>query len=137
MKCLLIYDIPDDNVRTKIANFCLDYGLDRVQYSAFLGDLSTNHQEELMLKIEAKLGKDAGKIRSLSHLQTRLAGEDEEQAAAMVRNIAAISLVVSGSCGHGHMMGQGPDGHRNRTSPQSPARLPTSPNMPELRPRSS
>ncbi len=62
MKCLLIYDIPDDGVRAKIANFCLDYGLDRVQFSAFLGDLSTNHQEELMLKIEAKLGKAGGKI---------------------------------------------------------------------------
>ncbi len=62
MKCLLIYDIPDDSVRAKIANFCLDYGLDRVQFSAFLGDLSTNHQEELMLKIEAKLGKASGKI---------------------------------------------------------------------------
>ncbi|MCB0096746.1 MAG: CRISPR-associated endonuclease Cas2 [Caldilineaceae bacterium] len=62
MKCLLIYDIPDDGVRAKIANFCLDYGLDRVQYSAFLGDLSTNHQEELILKMEAKLGKAAGKI---------------------------------------------------------------------------
>lgn len=62
MKCLLIYDIPDDGARAKIANFCLDYGLDRVQFSAFLGELSTNHQEELMLKIEAKLGKAAGKI---------------------------------------------------------------------------
>lgn len=62
MKCLLIYDIPNDNIRTKIANFCLDYGLDRVQYSAFSGDLSTNHQEELMLKIEAKLGEAAGRI---------------------------------------------------------------------------
>ncbi len=62
MKCLLIYDIPNDGVRTKIADFCLDYGLDRVQYSAFLGDLGTNHQEELMLKIEAKLGKAAGRI---------------------------------------------------------------------------
>lgn len=62
MKCLLIYDIPDDNTRTKIANFCLDYGLDRIQYSAFMGDLSTNHQEELMLKVEGRLGKAAGKI---------------------------------------------------------------------------
>ena len=62
MKCLLIYDIPDDGVRAKVANFCLDYGLDRVQFSAYLGDLSTNHQEELMLKIEAKLGKAMGKI---------------------------------------------------------------------------
>ncbi len=62
MKCLLIYDIPNDAARTKIANFCLDYGLDRVQYSAFLGDLSRNHQEELMLKIEARLGRAAGRI---------------------------------------------------------------------------
>lgn len=62
MKCLLIYDIPDDRVRTKIADFCLDYGLDRVQYSAFMGELSTNHQEELMLKITQRLGKAAGKI---------------------------------------------------------------------------
>ncbi len=62
MRCLLIYDIPNDGVRSKVADFCLDYGLDRVQYSAFLGELSTNHQEELMLKIEARLGKAAGKI---------------------------------------------------------------------------
>ena len=62
MKCLLIYDIPDDRVRGKIADFCLDYGLDRVQYSAFVGDLSVNHQEELMLKIGAKVGKAAAKI---------------------------------------------------------------------------
>jgi CRISPR-associated protein Cas2 len=62
MKCLLIYDIPDDRARTKIADFCLDYGLDRVQYSAFVGDLSVNHQEELMLKIAKRLGKEAGRI---------------------------------------------------------------------------
>lgn len=62
MKCLLIYDIPDDRARSKIADFCLDYGLDRVQYSAFVGDLSRHHQEELMLKIGKRLGKAAGRI---------------------------------------------------------------------------
>ena len=62
MNCLLIYDIPDDNLRAKIADFCLDYGLDRVQYSAFMGRLGTNHQEELMLKIQAKIGKGAGRV---------------------------------------------------------------------------
>jgi CRISPR-associated protein Cas2 len=62
MKCLLIYDIPNDRIRTKIADFCLDYGLDRIQYSAFSGDLSTNHQEELMLKLGRKLGKEPGRI---------------------------------------------------------------------------
>ena len=62
MKCLLIYDIPNDQVRAKIADFCLDYGLDRLQYSAFLGDLSANRQEELLLKIGRRLGKAAGRI---------------------------------------------------------------------------
>lgn len=62
MYCLLIYDIPDDQTRAKVADFCLDYGLDRVQYSAFLGRLSVNHQEEMMLKIQAKIGKAAGRV---------------------------------------------------------------------------
>ena len=62
MKCLVLYDIPDDHLRTRVADFCLDYGLDRLQYSAFVGDLSTNHQEELMLKVRQRLGKAAGRI---------------------------------------------------------------------------
>ncbi|MCB0047786.1 MAG: CRISPR-associated endonuclease Cas2 [Caldilineaceae bacterium] len=62
MHCLLIYDIPDDRTRGKIADFCLDYGLDRIQYSAFLGRLSANHQEELMLKLEQRMGATPGKI---------------------------------------------------------------------------
>ena len=66
MHCLLVYDIPNDAVRGKIADFCLDYGLDRIQYSAFTGQLSRTHQEELMLKIRKKLGKKAGKIQLFS-----------------------------------------------------------------------
>jgi CRISPR-associated protein Cas2 len=63
MKCLLIYDIPHDGTRTKIADFCLDYGLDRIQYSAFVGDLTRTYQEELMLKIDDRLGDRPGKIQ--------------------------------------------------------------------------
>jgi CRISPR-associated protein Cas2 len=63
MRCLVIYDIPDDSKRTKVADVCLDYGLDRIQYSAFLGSLSTNHQEELMLKLTKTLGRKAGNIQ--------------------------------------------------------------------------
>ncbi|MCB9136570.1 MAG: CRISPR-associated endonuclease Cas2 [Anaerolineales bacterium] len=62
MQCLLIYDIPDDGKRTKIADVCLDYGLDRVQYSAFLGPLLPTHQEEMMLKIKKILGKKPGSV---------------------------------------------------------------------------
>lgn len=60
---LVIYDIPDDGARTKVADACLDYGLDRVQYSAFAGELSRNHQEALMLRIRQRLGKKAARVQ--------------------------------------------------------------------------
>ena len=63
MKVILIYDIVHDGTRQKVADICLDYGLDRVQYSAFEGLLKRTHQEELMLKIKKKLGKRTGDIR--------------------------------------------------------------------------
>lgn len=63
MKCLLVYDIPNDKIRTKIADICLDYGLERIQYSAFLGELSHNRREEIMQKLKRKLGKREGNIQ--------------------------------------------------------------------------
>jgi CRISPR-associated protein Cas2 len=63
MRCLLVYDIPDDGKRTKIADACLDYGLDRIQYSAFAGQLKLTHQDELMLKIKKILGRKAGNVQ--------------------------------------------------------------------------
>jgi len=63
MNCILVYDISDDGKRTKIADVCLDYGLDRIQYSAFTGKLRITHQEELMLKIKKILGKKPGNVQ--------------------------------------------------------------------------
>ena len=57
MRCLVIYDIPDNRVRTKVADICLDYGLERIQYSAFFGNLERSHQEELLMKVKKKAGK--------------------------------------------------------------------------------
>jgi CRISPR-associated protein Cas2 len=62
MRCLLVYDIPHDGIRGKIADVCLDYGLDRIQFSAFIGVLRASHQDELMLKLKRILGKQPGKI---------------------------------------------------------------------------
>ncbi len=60
---LLVYDIPDDRKRGKIADACLDYGLDRIQFSAFLGWLLPTQQEELFLKVKKLLGKKQGNIQ--------------------------------------------------------------------------
>ena len=45
MQTLIVYDIPNDRIRGKIADVCLDYGLDRIQWSAFLGDLARTHHD--------------------------------------------------------------------------------------------
>jgi len=66
MRCLLVYDIPDDGKRSKIADVCLDYGLDRIQFSAFAGELRATHQDELMLKIKKVLGKRPGKVQLIA-----------------------------------------------------------------------
>ncbi|MCC7206793.1 MAG: CRISPR-associated endonuclease Cas2 [Anaerolineae bacterium] len=56
MRILLVYDIVSDRQRAKVADVCLDYGLDRIQYSAFAGLLNRTYQEELMMRIAAIIG---------------------------------------------------------------------------------
>jgi CRISPR-associated protein Cas2 len=63
MRCLLIYDIPDDRVRQRIADACLDYGLQRIQYSAFSGDLSRTYQRALFTEIRRRLGGRDGNVQ--------------------------------------------------------------------------
>ena len=55
MMALLIYDITDDRRRAKAADVCKDFGLARIQYSAFLGDLSRARQGELIQKLRRAL----------------------------------------------------------------------------------
>ena len=61
--CLLVYDIAHDGTRGKVSEACLDYGMERIQYSAFLGNLSRTHQEELFKKVRKRLGKREGKVQ--------------------------------------------------------------------------
>ena len=63
MMCLLVYDITDDRARSKVADDCLDYGMERIQFSAFWGNLSRTYQEELIRKVKKRLGKKPGKIQ--------------------------------------------------------------------------
>ncbi|RJQ46073.1 MAG: CRISPR-associated endonuclease Cas2 [Gaiellales bacterium] len=62
MSTYVLYDIPDDTIRTKIAEVCKDYGLERIQFSAFCGSLTRNKREELFLRLGEVLGEQPGKI---------------------------------------------------------------------------
>lgn len=63
MISLLIYDIPDDKLRSSVADTCLDYGLERIQFSAFLGELNHNRQEEILQKIKRKIGQKQANVQ--------------------------------------------------------------------------
>lgn len=70
MVCLLMYDIADDGARLKVADACLDYGLDRVQFSVFCGAISRNYQEALFQKVVRVMGKKPGHIQLIPICQT-------------------------------------------------------------------
>ncbi len=74
MITLLLYDISNDRIRNKVAQICLDYGLGRIQYSAFLGDISSNRQEELWLKCRRQLGQSQGNLQLFILTPQDLAG---------------------------------------------------------------
>lgn len=59
---LVIYDIENDLVRTRVANTCKDYGLQRIQYSAFTGSLDVTRRSELFTRLADTLGRDVGRI---------------------------------------------------------------------------
>jgi CRISPR-associated protein Cas2 len=60
---VLIYDIEDDKLRTRAADICLDYGLERIQFSAFFGKLNRNRRQELGLRLQRELADKSGRIR--------------------------------------------------------------------------
>jgi CRISPR-associated protein Cas2 len=60
---VLIYDIEDDRLRSRTADICLNYGLERIQFSAFFGKLNRNRRQELSLQLQRELGKASGRIR--------------------------------------------------------------------------
>ncbi len=63
MNCIVIYDIVEDKIRNRIADVCLDFGLQRIQYSAFFGELSHNQKETLFKKIKRLIGEKPGNIQ--------------------------------------------------------------------------
>jgi CRISPR-associated protein Cas2 len=59
---LVIYDCQNDRIRTKASETCLDYGLTRIQFSAFLGKLNRSMREELFLRLCALLDDSPARI---------------------------------------------------------------------------
>jgi len=63
MNTLVIYDISEDKTRSKVAEACKDYGLKRIQWSAFMGKLGTNRREELHMRLIKTIKDKEGNIQ--------------------------------------------------------------------------
>ena len=88
---VVLYDIPDDRTRTRISEACLDYGLERIQFSAFQGKLSRNKREELFLRLQTILEDKPGKIL------VQPVCEKDLKAARRVEHAAAEHATVPGA----------------------------------------
>lgn len=58
MRLLVIYDIGDNGLRVGIAERLKDFGFERVQYSAYAGDLSRNRRGMLEIRVGGLLERD-------------------------------------------------------------------------------
>ena len=63
MIVLIIYDITDDNLRNKVANTLLAYGLTRVQKSAFLGPLTRERLKDLKIRLSRMIQEQRANIQ--------------------------------------------------------------------------
>jgi len=58
LRYLVIYDVTDDNLRNKVSELLKDYGLQRIQYSAFIGQLRRDKLKSLTVDLK-KLIREA------------------------------------------------------------------------------
>lgn len=69
---LVLYDVQDDKRRARVMGACKDYGLARMQYSAYQGRLTRTARLELETRLVKALGKSQGTITVLQLEQMQL-----------------------------------------------------------------
>jgi CRISPR-associated protein Cas2 len=68
----VLYDIADDRARGRVARYCKQAGLYRVQYSVFLGEVSADDRDTLQLDIKDEIDEDLDKVYLFSLTQKEL-----------------------------------------------------------------
>jgi CRISPR-associated protein Cas2 len=58
----VLYDIGEDKARNKVAKYCKQAGLHRVQYSVFLGTLNKEGKDVLELQIAQVIDPERDKV---------------------------------------------------------------------------
>jgi CRISPR-associated protein Cas2 len=62
MRTLVIYDISDDNRRSKLREHAMNYGLRPIQYSGLLGEVNSHDRFVLTREVEKYLSSEKDSI---------------------------------------------------------------------------
>jgi CRISPR-associated protein Cas2 len=62
LNCIVIYDIIDDNLRVLLSETLKDYGLKRIQKSAFMGTLQKHFLNSLLTDLHKMITKSVDKV---------------------------------------------------------------------------
>lgn len=62
MICWVMYDIKNDKSRSRVAKYCEQIGLTRVQYSVFLGILEPNDKDTLQIQLEETIDQEKDSV---------------------------------------------------------------------------
>jgi CRISPR-associated protein Cas2 len=60
---LVIYDVTDDSLRNRVAETLKDYGLSRIQYSAFIGELARHKLNSLTVDLKDLIGEEVENVQ--------------------------------------------------------------------------
>ena len=70
---LLLYDIEDNRIRGRVSDICLDFGLERIQFSAFFGRLTRTKREELAVRLLGEIERENVRVRMIPLTEESLA----------------------------------------------------------------
>ena len=103
---VVLYDVENDRIRTRVSEVCLDFGLARIQYSAFLGKINRNRRQELSLRLLEEVGGENARLRIIPVTEEALremwVHDQYERKPATKAPVAGarIRIVASGGGGH-------------------------------------
>lgn len=102
---VVLYDVENDRIRTRVSEVCLDFGLARIQYSAFLGKINRNRRQELSLRLLEEVGGENARLRIIPVTEEALRemwvhDQYERKAAAKAGPMPARIRIVASGGGH-------------------------------------
>ena len=77
MRYVVIYDITDDNLRALVAETLKDYGLQRIQYSAFIGNLRRDKLNSLLVDLKNLIKEQIENVQLYPVCETCFKGRRE------------------------------------------------------------